>query len=63
MGGHFASSGGDEQPSSDLVLRFNAASILPSGGPAQMSDFKCIASYNWLDSSDPVIMVPGTFIP
>ena len=45
-----------------LIIRLNAADILPSNGPAQISNFKCIASYNWLDKSEPTVLVPGKSI-
>ncbi len=62
-GGRSASLGGNELPPGDLVVRFHAADISPSGGPAQISHFQCIASYNWLDSSEPIILVPGISFP
>jgi len=45
--------------SQGLLLELDATDIAPSGGPAQMSDFTHVASYNWLDSDEPVILVPG----
>ena len=57
--GRSASPGGNELPPGDLVVRLHAADISPSGGPARISNFQCIASYNWLDSSAPIILVPG----
>ena len=56
-----ASTSVDEIFRPHLVDAFSAADILPSRGPVQISNFQCIASYNWLDSSEPVIVVPGMF--
>lgn len=60
---HSASPGGYELPLGNLVVRLDATDISPSDGPARISNFQCIASYNWLDSSKPVILVPGVFVP
>ena len=52
-----------ELPLGDLVVTLRAVDVLPSGGHIKQSNFQCIASYNWLDSSEPVILVPGIRIP
>ena len=57
-----ASLGGYELPLGNLVVKLHAAAISPSGGPARVSHFQCIASYNWLDSNKSVILVPGVFV-
>ena len=62
-GGYSASPGEDKLPPGDIVVSIHAADISPSAGPARLSNFRCIASYNWLDSSEPVILVPGTSVP
>lgn len=58
-----ASSSGDEVPTGDLFAVLDAADISVSARPAEMSNFQYVASYNWLDSSEPVILVPGMFCP
>lgn len=58
-----ASPSGNELPLGDLVVRLHAADISPSDGPAEISNFQCVASYNWLDSSAPIILVPGKVSP
>lgn len=58
--GHSASLGRDELQPGNLIIGLNATDILPSSGPAQISNFQCIASYNWLDKSEPTILVPGS---
>ncbi len=60
--GASASPDGDELPLGDLLVGLNAADISPSDGAPQISNFQCIASYNWLDSSEPTILVPGKSI-
>lgn len=50
----------DELPLGDLVVELHPADISPSDGLTHISNYKCIASYNWLDSSEPVILVPGS---
>jgi hypothetical protein len=62
-GGHSAPSSGDEVPTGDLFAVLDAANISPSVGPAEMSKFQYVASYNWLDSSEPIILVPGLSYP
>ena len=57
--GYSASLGRDELQPGNLIIGLNATDILPSSGPAQLSNFQCIASYNWLDKSEPTILVPG----
>ena len=51
----------DDMRPDELDVTFHAANVLPSGGPAQMSKFRGIASYNWLDSSEPTMLVPGLY--
>lgn len=51
----------DDLRPDELDVTIHAAEILPSGGPAQMSKFRGIASYNWLDSSEPTMLVPGLY--
>lgn len=58
-GGSSTVFGVDQLPLGDLVTGLQAADIRPSDGPVHLSDFRCIASYNWLDSSEPTILVPG----
>ena len=60
--GHSASLGHDKLQPGNLIIGLNAADISPSSGPAQISNFQCIASYNWLDKSEPTILVPGKFV-
>lgn len=55
-----ASLGRDELRPGKLIITLNAADISPSAAPPQISDFQCIASYNWLDKSEPTILVPGS---
>lgn len=62
-GGRPASPGEDELPLGDEVVSIHAADISPSAGSARISNFRCIASYNWLDSSKPVILIPGISVP
>ena len=50
------------RPPGNLVVTLQTVDISPSGGLAQISNFQCIASYNWLDSSEPVILVPGVSV-
>ena len=57
--GASASPGDDELPPGSLIARLNAADILSSDAPIKISNFQCIASYNWLDSCEPIILVPG----
>lgn len=63
MAGHSPALADNEVPPGDLVVRLHAADISPSGGPAHLSNFRSVASYNWLDSSKPVILVPGNLLP
>ena len=51
----------DDLRPDELDVTIHAADVLPSGGPAQMSEFRGIASYNWLDSSEPTMLVPGLY--
>lgn len=57
------SPGSNELSPGNLILGLHAADISPSDRHATISDFECIASYNWLDSSDPIILVPGMSVP
>jgi hypothetical protein len=60
--GSSTSSGGLEVPSGNLVAVLNAAFMMPSTGPIQMSNFRSVASYNWLNRKEPIILVPGMSI-
>ena len=60
--GNSASLSHDELQPGKLILELNAADISPSSGLAMMSEYQCIASYNWLDRSEPTIIVPGKSI-
>lgn len=51
---------GNELPTGDLLATINAADILPSDGPAQISNVRSLSSYNWVNSSKPIILVPGS---
>ena len=57
--GHSTPLSHDELQPGDLILELKAADISPSTGLAQLSHFQCIASYNWLDRSEPTVLVPG----
>lgn len=57
---HSAPPQGDELSTGQLLLKLDAAKIQSSGGPAQLSNFHSIASYNWLNDSEPTILVPGS---
>ena len=59
---HSASLGRDDLQPGNLMKELNAGFISLSSGPAQISNFQCIASYNWLDRSEPTILVPGKSI-
>lgn len=56
---NLASPDGEQKDGDDLFNGLKATDILPSGGNTQMTDFGCVASYNWLNSSLPTILVPG----
>lgn len=43
----------------DILLDLKSTDIVPTGGSAQMAGFQSIASYNWLNSSEPTILIPG----
>lgn len=43
----------------DLLLELTPSDIVRTGGSAQMSGFQSIASYNWLNASEPTILIPG----
>lgn len=60
--GKSASLSYDELQPGKLILRLNAADVSPSSGLALLSEYQCIASYNWLDRSEPTIVVPGKSI-
>ncbi|KAI9755730.1 MAG: hypothetical protein M4579_004160 [Chaenotheca gracillima] len=56
---HSSSTNGVELPSRSLLVELNASEIKPTSVKAGISGYKCIASYNWLNSSKPKILVPG----
>lgn len=53
----------EDLPSSNLIIEFTASDIQPTDGPTRISNFDCIASYNWLSCSEPTILVPGSYVP
>ncbi|KAL6720375.1 hypothetical protein ACLMJK_002296 [Lecanora helva] len=48
-------------PGTDSILcKLNPDELVPLSYDTDMSDFHCVASYNWLDSEVPTILVPGS---
>jgi hypothetical protein len=48
-----------DRPLGDLLEEIKLSELTTKSDPAKISNCKVVASYNWLDTTLPTILVPG----